>query len=93
MPRIGNPIPSSEVPCDRCNSKRKVSKTWTEKIQNAHGVVTLRHSQLMCTNKDCQKEFDKVLLEDTIKRDKLRLIKEENAARREAARPQKQSHV
>lgn len=82
MPSIGNTISFSELPCARCNSKRKISKTWTEKIKNANGVTTLHHTQIKCTNRECQAEFDNILLEDLKKREKLRLIKEENAAKR-----------
>lgn len=86
MPKIGNSIPSSEELCVRCKSKRKISKTWTEKIENNHGFMLLKHTQTICTNKECQAEFEKILLAEEQKRDKLRQIKLDNDARRVAAK-------
>lgn len=82
MPTIGNPVPSSEKPCSRCNSKRKISKKWTEKIENTGGFMVLQHTQYVCTNKECQKEFEKVMLADEQKRERLKQIKLEDSARR-----------
>lgn len=87
MPRIGNPIPSSEMPCDRCGSKRKVSKTWTEKIQTANGTTVLHHTQIICTNKECQAKFDKIFADESQKREKLKQTKLENATKRVNAKP------
>ena len=86
MPKIGNNKPATSTKCARCNSKRKVSKTWTEKIKNDHGFMTLYHTQIICTNKDCQKEFDKNLKEETLKREKLKQTRTEEAAKRLTAR-------
>lgn len=60
MPKIGNEKSYAERRCNRCGSKRKVAKTWTEKVQNLHsdGFMTLEHKQIICTNKECQAEFD-----------------------------------
>ena len=82
MPKIGNPKPITDIPCDRCSSKRKVSKTWTEKIKNDHGFMVLYHTQIICTNKDCQSAFEKTLIEDTLKREKLKQIRLENSSKR-----------
>lgn len=79
MPKIGNSIPRSEQPCDRCGAKRKVAKTWTEKIKNTGGFMTLQHTQLICTNKECQAAFDKIIADDAQKREKLKLAKAKNA--------------
>jgi len=84
MPKIGNSVSSSEIPCERCNSKRRVKKVWTEKIKNDHGVMILQHTEIVCTNKECQKAFDKKIVEETAKRAKLHEIKMENMARRVA---------
>lgn len=86
MPKIGNHKPATATKCIRCGSKRKVSKTWTEKIKNDHGFMTLYHTQIICTNKDCQKEFDKNLKEETLKREKLKQTRTEEAAKRLTAR-------
>lgn len=81
MPKIGNSRPTSEVLCVRCKSKRRVSKTWTEKILNDNGFMILQHTQYICTNKECQNAFDKALLEDVKKREKLKQMKLENQTR------------
>ncbi len=86
MPKIGDHKPVSEIPCERCNSRRKVVKTWTEKIKNDHGFMTLHHSQIVCTNKECQAEFEKVMNEDIAKREKLKLARTEDAAKRLAVK-------
>ncbi len=83
MPKIGNFISSSEIPCDRCGNKRKVSKVWTEKLKNDHGVMIIRHSEIICTNVDCQSNFDKKLKEEVKKRRKLEKTKLENAVQRQ----------
>lgn len=83
MPKIGNFISSSEIPCDRCGNKRKVSKVWTEKLKNDHGVMIIRHSEIICTNADCQSNFDKKLKEEVKKRRKLEKTKLENAVQRQ----------
>lgn len=85
MPKIGNPVSMEDIPCIRCNSKRKISKTWTEKIKNPNGFMILRHSQIVCTNRQCQLAFEKVMLEDIQKREKLKLSKLENTTNKKTA--------
>lgn len=85
MPQIGNQKLFEEVPCDRCGSPRKIAKTWTEKIKNDHSTMTISHKQIVCTNKECQKEFDNVIKKDAEKREKLKQAKEEDTAKRAAA--------
>jgi len=84
MPKIGNPRSFSDSPCDRCGSRRKVSKNWTEKIRHDHddGFMTLYHSQIICTNIVCQSAFEKNLSEETAKREKLRLERAANTFKR-----------
>lgn len=62
MPKIGNDIPYSEKRCNRCSGKRKVAKTWTEKRENSFspGFMILHHTQVICTNKECQAEFEEI---------------------------------
>lgn len=87
MPAIGNSVSSSEQLCVRCNSKKRVAKTWTERLKNDHGVMILTHKKIVCTNKKCQADFEKVIIEDTEKRAKLYQIKLDNIARRVALKP------
>ncbi len=75
MPKIGNPIESVDKKCDRCGSKRIVKKTWTEKIKNDSGFMTLQHTLVVCTNKECQKAFEKVAADEAMKKEKIRLAK------------------
>lgn len=79
MPKVGNSVSSSELPCDRCGSKRKVAKVWTEKIQNSSGFMTLQHTKIDCTNKECQAAFEKLIQADIDKREKMKLTKMKNA--------------
>lgn len=54
--------PYLNQPCDRCGSKRYISKTWKETTINYSGMkVVVEHSQVDCSNKVCQKEFEKKL--------------------------------
>ena len=46
--------------------------------------MTLVHKKIICTNKKCQADFDKVLLEETKKRAKLYQAKLDTIARRQA---------
>lgn len=77
MPKIGNSKESHEVLCDRCHSKRRVSKSWTERIKSDNGtVMTLFHTQIICTNKKCQSDFEAELLEENLKREKIKLARD-----------------
>ena len=72
--------------CERCGSKRKVAKTWKETMLTFTGRKTVvEYSQIVCTNSDCQKEFDKVLANETKKRLELQLKKDENLKIRKEA--------
>ena len=87
MPKIGNPKSISEIACDRCGSKRRISKTWIEEIKNDHGSMILRHTQIICTNKECQSAFEKVILADIEKREKIKQAKIDHAARNIPTKP------
>ena len=84
MPKIGNSVSSSQLPCDRCGSPRKVAKTWTERIKNDSGEMVLEHKEIICTNKECQKEFELLQEKENEKRAKLHQVKVDNAAKRAA---------
>ena len=81
MPKIVSKGPSYEnEPCNRCGSKRKISKTWEESIPNLMGGVIIQtHSQVTCKNIDCQKAFDINLAEEKEKREKIRKAKEKSS--------------
>ena len=76
MPKIGNEKPYADRKCDRCGSKRKITKTWTEKVENSfsEGFMTLNHTQIICTNKECQNALEEVERKEKEKRE-LRMLK------------------
>lgn len=65
-------------PCDRCGSKRKVSKTWKEDLQTFAGTSVIEVSQIICTNKACQEEFERERAIEVKRKDEIRLKKEDN---------------
>lgn len=81
--------PYLREPCDRCGSKRYVAKTWKETTTNYSGMkVVIEYSQADCSNKECQKEFEKKLLVEEEKRKSLKqkkdadtLLRKENLAK------------
>lgn len=46
-------------PCERCGSKKHVSKMWVENLKTSNGTSRMEITQITCTNKECQAEFDK----------------------------------
>ena len=71
-------------PCERCGSKKKVAKTWKEKMPTFSGTAIIEYSQIICVNKECQAKFDRQLIEERKNRDALKATREENAAIRKA---------
>ncbi|MDE2025236.1 MAG: hypothetical protein KGJ07_01965 [Patescibacteria group bacterium] len=71
-----------EIPCDRCGSKKRVSKRWKEEVPTFTGTTMVEFSQIVCTNTVCQKSFDEILEKETKKREALRLEKETKAKER-----------
>ncbi len=65
-----------DTPCERCGSKRRVAKTWIEKVPNLTGTTTVEFSQIVCTNEACQKTFDENLKKEKQKRESLRQERE-----------------
>ena len=81
MPKIGNPKSNKDSPCERCNSKRKIGKKWTEKVKNMAGFMVIEHVQIICTNKECQMEFERKLVEEEVKREKLKELRNSSSGR------------
>ncbi len=73
-----------DQPCERCGSKRKIAKTWKEKIPTFSGTTMVEYSQIICTNKECQKENEKQLVKDLEKREEIRVKKLQNDTARKA---------
>lgn len=70
-----------DQPCSRCGSKKIVARTWLEKVPTYSGKSTeVEYSQIVCTNKVCQKEFEENLAKETQKR---KVIQDERKAKEE----------
>lgn len=65
-----------DKPCERCGSKRKIGRSWTETVQNFTGSVKVKHQQIVCTNEDCQAKFEKAYQDEAKKKEALRVKKE-----------------
>lgn len=89
MPLIGTPLSHILARCERCNSKRREIIGKTERIKNDNGVSVIEHSQIICTNAECQFLFEKVLVAEEKKRTALQLEREENSLRRKSLRGKK----
>lgn len=74
-----NPQKNSYIdrPCERCGSDRIISRTWSETVESVYGKSTLKMSQIICTNKECQAEFDKNRAEEVVRINEKKLKKEE----------------
>lgn len=78
MKKQASSNPYLEQPCDRCGSKRFVSRVWKESISTFSGTITVDCSQIDCTNVECQRVFDQALKKETEKREEVKRKKEEN---------------
>lgn len=70
-------VPYVDQPCERCGSKKRVSRTWKEIIPTLSGTTEVEYSQIVCTNIVCQHAFDENLEKEAKKRATMRLEKEE----------------
>lgn len=73
-----------DKPCERCGSKRKIGRTWTETVQNFSGTIEVKHQQIVCTNEECQKKFEQGYKDEAKRKEAIRSKKEENDAARKA---------
>ncbi len=73
-----------DKPCERCGSKRKIGRTWTETVQNFSGTIQVKHQQIVCTNEECQGKFEQFYKDEAKKKEAMRVKKEENDAARKA---------
>jgi hypothetical protein len=65
-----------DQPCERCGSKKKISKTWKEAFEMYSGSTMVEISQIVCVNKVCQRSFDENRAEEIVKKNELKLKKE-----------------
>ena len=66
-----------DQPCERCGSKKLVSKTTKVDMSTAFGTTVLEVSQITCSNAACQAEFDKNRSEELKKIASRKSLKEE----------------
>lgn len=69
-------------PCPRCGSKRIISRSWKEKVKTFSGTVEVEHTQIVCINKVCQKNFENQRALEAKKREEERIKKEERLLER-----------
>lgn len=55
--------------CERCGSKKALTKSKKEKLVTYSGVQVLEVSQVICTNKQCQARFEDDLARETLVRE------------------------
>ena len=67
----------NDQPCDRCGSRKIVSKTWEEKLQTSLGDTIIEVSQTICSNKECQEQFNKDRSEEVDRINARKAAKEE----------------
>src|SRR5258708_6166824 len=65
-------------PCERCGSKKRISKPWKDTIPTLSGTTVVEYAQITCTNLTCQSAFDENLEKEKNKREVIRLQKETN---------------
>jgi hypothetical protein len=75
-----------DQPCERCGSKKKLTKIRNESISNIGGASILEYSRIICTDSVCQAEFETKIEEKKQKDESIRLKREENKAARVKAR-------
>jgi hypothetical protein len=47
-----------DMPCERCGSKKIVSRVWTEPTEVFGKMIDVECRQIICSNEVCQKSFD-----------------------------------
>lgn len=67
-----------DQPCERCGSKKRISKTWFEYTPNFNGKSKVECAKIVCTNDECQEKFEQKMKSDTDKQTKIRQNKEAN---------------
>lgn len=75
-------VPYLDQPCERCGSKKILTKVHKVKLQNISSTSEIEYSLIICTNTPCQKEFEINLAERALKAEAIRLKREEAKALR-----------
>lgn len=66
-----------DLPCERCQSPRIISESKDEIQETISGKITIKVSQIICTNEECQSEFDKNRGIEMLKIQERKQLKEE----------------
>jgi len=84
MPKINSNTPSYlNQPCNRCGSKKRIAKTWTQEITTYTRTQQIEHTLILCTNEVCQADFDNQRNIENQKRELMKANKEaSNSAKR-----------
>lgn len=75
-------VPYLNQPCERCGSKKVVTKVRKATLHNLSGTSKIEYSMITCTDKNCQKEFELNLAEKVMKDQAIKLKREEAKAAR-----------
>jgi len=67
-----------DQPCERCGNKKTIIKVRKGRTQTLSGSAAIEYSQIVCTNNECQKQFEMKLEERIQKEELVRLKREEN---------------
>lgn len=68
--------------CARCGKPEIIAKTWVELIETKIGKSKLTHTQISCSDKQCQKMFDENREMDVRKKEELKMRNEAYAKKR-----------
>jgi hypothetical protein len=90
---LNSSVPYLQSPCERCGSKKIVAKIWTEKTATSFGQSTIQHTQIICSNPECQSKFDKSLANEESKRKKAKKVKEDAAIERKEVAAQEKKRL
>ncbi|MBI2599603.1 hypothetical protein HYW43_01640 [Candidatus Daviesbacteria bacterium] len=73
-----------DQPCERCGSKKSITIIQKVASSISPSGAKIEYSQIVCTNKACQQEFDRRLVEKTQKNEAIQLKRAEEKAARKA---------
>lgn len=68
--------------CARCGKPEIIAKTWVELIETKIGKSKLTHTQIACSDKECQKLFEENRAMDVKKKEELKMRNETYAKKR-----------
>lgn len=75
-----SPISYADQPCERCGSKKSIVQKKKVKTSTFNEAAVVEYSQIICTNKACQMEWEAKLLEKMQKDNAVKLKRSERKA-------------